>query len=100
MQSEPALFHEFCQLTKSVSYYAQIIIHFDPQQQPLSALIRLIERFEMNVKSIEIVSSVAENQEIALVKLNAIDVSHVVIALIENTGVEAFGCGPIMPALA
>ncbi|MEW6262976.1 MAG: hypothetical protein AB1641_07845 [Thermodesulfobacteriota bacterium] len=90
-------FRELSATAKSVPALAQIFVHYDPGTSPLSKIVELIERFEMPIRSVEVCDSEGAGLKIAVFRLEARDVSHVVIAVIENLGLEAFGCGPIIP---
>lgn len=95
MQSNPVSFEEFSE-AKSIPYYAQVFIHYDPNTQPLSKVIEIIERFEIDLGSVKVCDSIKAGLKIATIQLDAIDISHLVIALIENLGLEAYGCGPLI----
>ena len=75
--------------------YAQVFVQYDPREQPLSKIVELIERFEGELRSVEILASSRSGLKIAQFKLENQDVSHIVIALIGDLRLEAYGCGPL-----
>jgi len=76
--------------------YSQIFVHYDPGERPLSRIIELIEKFEGGLNSVEVFASTQPGLKIARCKLVNQDVSHIVIAMIEDLCLEAYGCGPRM----
>lgn len=98
MQQSPVSFQEFFSDTQCDPVYAQIFVQYDPGKQPLSNIIELIERFEGGLSSVEVLTSTGPGLKIARCKLENPDVSHIVIAMIEDLCLEAYGCGPQMAA--
>ena len=74
--------------------YAQIWVHYNPREKPLSRIMEVVESFAGNAVKIQVHSSTRNGMNVARFHLTNLDVSHIVIGLIENLGLEARGCGP------
>jgi hypothetical protein len=77
--------------------YAQIWVHYNPLEKPLSRIIEVVESFGGEVEKIEVHPSAQNPMKVARFHLADQDVSHIVIGLIENLEIEARGCGPSAP---
>ena len=93
MRQSPVSFQEFCSGAQCDPLYAQVFVEYDPGEQPLSKIVELIERFEGELRSVEVMTSSRPGLKIAQCKLDNQDVSHIVIALIGDLYLEAYGCG-------
>jgi len=95
MLQSPISLTELFAGARSCPSYAQVFVHYDPREQPISKIVELIENFEGELSSLEILASSRSGLKIAHFKLENQDASHIVIALIENLRLEAYGCGPL-----
>jgi hypothetical protein len=96
VRQRPFSFQEFFGGEQCDPAYAQIFVEFDPNKQTLSKLIELIERFQGELKMLEVMASSRPGLRVVRCKLDNQDVNHIVIALIGELYVEAHGCGPMV----
>jgi len=89
-----ALFQDFLVSAQSDPSRAQILVHYDRRKTALSKIVELIERLEGELSSIHFLGSKLPGFLSVLFKLRDQDVSHIVIAIIEDLHLEAYGCGP------
>jgi hypothetical protein len=77
--------------------YAQIWVHYNPSERPLSRIVVVIESYGGDVVKVQVHPSAQNSMKVARFYLANQDVSHIVIGLIENLEIEARGCGPSAP---
>jgi len=95
MLQSPVSLKELFAGARSCPSYAQVFVQYDPREQPISKIVELIEIFEVELSSLEILASSKAGLKIAHFKLEKQDVSHIVVALIENLRLDAYGYGPL-----
>ena len=74
--------------------HGQIWVHYHPGERPLSRIVEMVESFGGDAAKVQVYRSTFDGMKIARFHLTNQDVSHIVIGLIENLGLEARGCGP------
>ena len=74
--------------------HGQIWVHYHPSERSLSRIVEVVENYGGDAATVEVYPSAFDGMKIARFHLTNQDVSHIVIGLIENLGLEARGCGP------
>lgn len=96
MRRSSVSFQEFLSGEQYDPAYAQIFVEYDPGKQTLSKIIELIERFDGELKTLEVMASSRPGLRVVRCKLDNKDVNHIIVALIGDLYVEAYGCGPMV----